>query len=159
MIENYGLFNLHEDNDTLLVLFSDVSINKKENHGEVNVLFHGQDLIGYEIPNFIRFAKIKYSGILFLPSKVLIDVINAILENEKLEPLDYKKSSGYEIKTIDNKKVVYAIEGTFLRDRSISKGKTCTYFDLYIDNENVNDVIYIEEDIRDGTDFFQMEEK
>ena len=159
MIENYGLFNLHEVNNTLLILFSDEKVETVSNKEEVNVLYANGTVIGYEFPNFIRFAKIKYSGIIFLPSSPLVDIVNNILENAGLETIAYKKCSGYVIKRIDDKKYVYALEGTFLRDKSISKGKKCTYFDLYIENENINDYIVIDEDIKEGTDFFQMEEK
>ena len=141
MINSYGLFNHHLDNNTLVILFSDKPITKKTNQGEVELLYSEQEL--------------KYSGILFLPSKPLIDVINIILKNNKLEELEYKKESGYIVK--DQK--VFAKQGTFLRDETISKGRYCSYFDLYIDKENDQELITIDEDIRDNIDFFQMEEK
>lgn len=155
MINSYGLFNHHLDNNTLVILFSDKPITKKINQGEVELLYSEQELVGYSISNFIRYAKIKYSGIIFLPSKPLIDVINIILKNNKLEELEYKKESGYIVK--DQK--VFAKQGTFLRDETISRGRYCSYFDLYIDKENDQELITIDEDIRDNIDFFQMEEK
>ena len=155
MIKEYGLFHHHLDNNTLVILFSDLPINKKELSGEVEVLYHDNKVVGYSISNFLRYAKIKYSGILFLPSNTFIDVINDVLRNNGLETLDYKKESGY---VVLNKKV-YAKEGTFLRDETISKGRYCSYYDLYIENENDKDIIVIDEDIKDNTDFFQMEEK
>ncbi len=155
MINSYGLFNHHLDNNTLVILFSDKPITKKTNQGEVELLYSEQELVGYSISNFIRYAKIKYSGIIFLPSKPLIDVINIILKNNKLEELEYKKESGYIVK--DQK--VFAKQGTFLRDETISRGRYCSYFDLYIDKENDQELITIDEDIRDNIDFFQMEEK
>ena len=59
----------------------------------------------------------------------------------------------------DNKRMVYAKEGTFFRDESISKGRYCTYHDLYIKNENENDLVIIDEEIKEGTDFFFAEVK
>ena len=155
MISGYGLFNHHLEDNTLVVLFNDHTVNKRSTQGEVEVLYHDEEVVGYSISNFIRYAKIKYSGILFLPSKPLIDVINHILENNGLEMLDYKKDSGYIVKD----KKVYALPGTFLRDETVSKGHYCSYYDLYIEKENANELITVEEDIKDGVDFFQMEEK
>ena len=159
MIENYGLFNHHEDNNTALILFSDEVITSKKGDDEVLVLYHDDKIVGYEIKDFIRYAKIKYSGIIFLPSNPLIDVINYVLENHNLEPLSYKKESGYIVLLHENKKMVYAKEGTFLRDETISKGRFCTYYDLYIERENDQELIVIDEDIKEGIDFFISEEK
>ena len=159
MIDNYGLFNYHEENASVLILFSNKKMNNKKEGDEVSLLFCDDELIGYEIHNFIRYAKIKYSGIIFLPSNPLIDVINIVLTNNHLENLSYKKESGYIVKMNDNRRMVYAKEGTFLRDESISKGIYCTYHDLYIKNENENDLVIIDEEIKEGTDFFFAEVK
>ena len=159
MINNYGMFNLHETNNELLLLFSDLSVTNKVKHKEVICLFHNETLVGYSIPNFIRYAKIKYSGIIFLPNKILIDVINSLLINEGLEPLGYKSSSGYLIEERDNHKVVVAQIGVFLRDQTISKGHICTYHDLYIDSENPNDILYLDDEKYFGNDFFKTEAK
>lgn len=159
MIERYGLFNHHEDNNTALILFSDEPVTDKRGDEEIKVLYHQDKVVGYEIYDFIRYAKIKYSGIIFLPSNPLIDVINFVLENHQLEKLGYKKESGYVVLTNDNKKMVFAKEGTFLRDETISKGRFCSYYDLYIERENDQELIVIDEDIKEGIDFFISEEK
>ena len=160
MFDRYGIYNLHEENDALLILFSDEEVTSKKNSKEVEVLYHEDKLVGYLIPNFIRYAKIKYSGIIFLPNNYLIDVINSVLTNNELETINYRKNSGFVVKTNEKgQKMVWAIEGTFLRDHDISKGKYVTYYDLYIKNENENELIEIEEDIQEGKDFFKMEEK
>lgn len=159
MKTNYGLFNEHEDNGNLLILFASEDYDAEENRDEVTIFYKKGQVVGYAISNFIRYAKIKYSGIVFLPSKPLIDVINSVLENNGLDTLEFKKQSGYVVKLDGGIKKVYALEGTFLRDKTISKGRFCTYYDLYITSENENDLIVIDEDIKEGTDFFQMEEK
>lgn len=159
MIDNYGLFNEHEDNDNLLILFKEFHFNRIDSDGEVTIYYLDNEVVGYLISNFIRYAKIKYSGIIFLPSKPLIDVVNAVLKNHHLETLSYKKQSGYVIKSDNGKKKVYALNGTFLRDKSISKGRFCSYDDLYIKVDDGKSLIIIDEDIIEGTDFFQMEEK
>ena len=160
MFSQYGIFNLHEEEDALLILFSEEEITSHKLSKEVEVLYHNETLVGYKIPNFIRYAKIKYSGIIFLPNNYLIDVINSVLTNNELETINYKNNSGFVVKKDENgKNRVWANEGTFLRDHTISKGKYVTYYELYIKNENEDELIEIEEDNLIGKDFFKMEEK
>ena len=40
MIKNYGLYNNHELDNTVLVLFSDKKIDKTTPLGEVDILYH-----------------------------------------------------------------------------------------------------------------------
>lgn len=159
MRKDYGIYNNHELDNTLLILFSDEEVTNSKKKDEIEVLYHDIKIIGYKISNFIRYAKIKYSGIIFLPSNTLVDVINSVLKNHQLETLEYKTSSGYITKRNGNNLGVFALKGTFLRDQSISKGKFVTYFDLYIKNENSDELITIDESIKEGVDFFQMEVK
>ena len=159
MIKEYGIYNHHEYNDTLLILFSDESANKIDDLGEVEVLYLDKKLIGYRIKKFVRYAKIKYSGLIFLPADPLIDVINTILRKYHLETLQYKNHSGYVTKIHDNKIMVYATSGIFLRDQSISHGRFCTYYDLYIKNEKEHDLAVFDENIQENQDFFKMEVK
>lgn len=160
MINNYGIYNHHELDNTLLILFSDEKVlTRKKISDEMEVLIHEDKVVGYRIVNFIRYAKIKYSGIIFLPAKPLIDIINQILNKYNLETIDYKYQSGYITKMNGNKMMVFALEGTFLRNMSISKGEYVTYFDLYIENDSPNSLIVIDENIKENIDFFQMEEK
>lgn len=158
MKNNYCLFNHHEDKDTLLILFSDETVTFKRKSNEVNILYHDSNIVGYEIENFIRYVKIKYSGIIFLPNNLLVDVINSVLNNSQVEPLGYKTESGYIIKRNGARLGVYASEGTFLRDETISKGKFCTYYDLYIENENPNDLVEILDEELENKDFFHHKE-
>ena len=96
MINNYGIYNNHKLDNTLLILFSELKENRsKYLSSEFELLFNDETLIGYRIKNFIRFVKIKYSGIIFLPARPLIDVINSILDKYHQEKLGYKSSSGY----------------------------------------------------------------
>lgn len=160
MITNYGIYNHHELDNTLLILLSEEEVlSFKKISPEMEILYHDSKIVGYRIVNFIRYAKIKYSGIIFLPAKPLIDVVNQVLAKYDLELLDYKRQSGYVTKRNEDKLMVFALEGTFLRDMTISKGKYVTYHELYIENDTPNDLIEIEENIRENIDFFQMEEK
>lgn len=160
MISNYGIYNNHELDNTLLILFSDKKSNKVTTLSEeMDVLYFNDELVGYRIRNFIKYAKIKYSGIIFLPADPLIDVINLILERYKLEELAYKVGSGYITKENEGKIGVYALKGTFLRDQSISLGRFCTYYDLYIDNENEHELVKIDDKVNEFIDFFMAEVK
>ncbi len=157
MIKEYGIYNHHEYNNTLLILFSDAQVTKVDDLGEVEVLYSEEKLAGYRIKNFIRYAKIKYSGLIFLPADPLIDVINVILRKYHLESLGYKKHSGYVTKYHEDKVMVYASSGTFLRDETISHGRFCTYYDLYINHENEHQLAVFDEKTKENEDFFKME--
>lgn len=157
MINNYGIYNNHKLDNTLLILFSELKENRsKALSGEFELLFNDETLIGYRIKNFIRFVKIKYSGIIFLPARPLIDVINSILDKYHQEKLGYKSSSGYITKRNGKDLMVYVNEGTFMIDGSISKGQYCSYYDLDINEDK--SLMVINENIRENVDFFSMEE-
>ncbi len=159
MIKEYGIYNHHEYNDTLLVLFSDEEVTRCEDLGDVELTYSNDRLTGYRIKKFIRYAKIRYSGLIFLPADPLIDVINTILKRYRLETLAYKSHSGYVTKINDGKVMVYATSGAFLRDESVSRGRFCTYYDLYIQNENEHQIAVFNEEIIENQDFFKMEVK
>ena len=158
MIKNYGFFNNHELDNTLLIELSDDEVTSTQSTSKgVEVLYHNDEICGYRIRNFIRFAKIKYSGIIFLPANPLIDVVNSILTDNGLHRLEYKEESGYVTKKDGDKMRVFAKSGTFLRDGTISKGRFCCYHDLYIENEDEYSLVEITENIPENIDFFKME--
>jgi len=158
MKSSYAFFNHHDENNTLYILFSDEKITSYKTSFDVDILYHNDNVVGYRIVNFIRYAKIKYSGIIFYPNKILIDVVNSILINSKVEELEYKKESGYVIKKNGYNLGVYALPGTFLRDETVSNGKYCTYYDLYIENETPNELIDIDDMSLENKDFFWNKE-
>lgn len=158
MINNYGMYYCHEENDTLRLVFSLEIANKKMMFNEVEVLYHNDVIVGYNIPNIMRFVKIKHHGIIFAANNIIIDIINSVLKANNLEPIGYKTDSGYHIKTIGKIKSVYAEKGTYLRDYRISEGQFCTYYDLYIDSENPNQLVDVEDE-QDGIDVFISKEK
>lgn len=159
MINNYGIYNNHELDNTLLVLFSELKPTRSVELGEVDILYHEDERVGYKIKNFIKYAKIKYSGIIYLPANPLIDVINTVLERFDLEKLDYKHGSGYITKKCEDKMMVFCELGTFMRDYQISKGQYCSYYDLYIKDENDKRLFEIDENIKENVDFFLSEVK
>ena len=70
---------------------------------DVEVLYKQKEAIVYMIHNISRYTKIWVDGYIYLPSKVLIDVINSILINAGLEQLAYKEKSGFVIGEITAK--------------------------------------------------------
>ena len=157
MINNYGMYNNHKLDNTLLLIFScEPSTRSVKLSDEMEVLYKDDEVVGYRFKNFIRYVKIKYSGIIFLPANPLIDVINSILKKYSLEPLGYKKSSGYITRRREGKLMVFATEGTYMIDGNISKGQFCTYHDLDISEDK--SLFEIDEDIKENIDFFSMEE-
>ena len=70
---------------------------------DVEVLYKEKEPIVYMIHNISRYTKIKMDGYIYLPTKILIDVVNPILINAGLEPLAYKDESGYKIGKITAK--------------------------------------------------------
>ena len=159
MISNYGIYNNHEVDNTLLILFSDLSVDKSINKDEIEILYHEDKVIGYKIKNFIRYAKIRYSGIIYLPAPPLVDIINLVLNKYHLDNISYKSNSGYFTRLNNGKMMVYCLEGTFLRDHQISKGQYCSYYDLYIKTDNDKELFVIDEKVKENEDFFQMEVK
>jgi len=157
MINNYGMYNNHKLDNTLLLIFSCEKFNRSISLSkEMEILYKDDEVVGYRIKNFIRYAKIKYSGIIFLPANPLIDVINSILRKYNLEPLGYKKSSGYVTRKNEDKLMVFALKGTYMIDGNISKGQFCTYHDLDINDDQ--SLFVIDEEIKENIDFFSMEE-
>ena len=159
MIDNYGIYNNHELDNTLLILFDDEKVTRNESIGEIDILYHVDKIVGYKIKNFLKYAKIKYSGIIYLPARPLIDVINGVLARYKLKTLNYKNGSGYITKRNNGQMMVYCLPGTFMRDYQISKGQFCSYYDLYIKVEDDKRLFVIDEKILEDKDFFLSEVK
>ena len=60
-------------------------------------LYLDDKLIGINIFNISNVLKIKSNGLIVLPLKEMIDVINNILINANVETLEYKKESGFKV--------------------------------------------------------------
>ena len=112
MKNNYSLYYSYPTlGDVLIVIFDNE--NKPTSHerkGNVEVIYNKEDIIGYNIFNIQNIIKIRSQGLIYLPSPTLVEVINSILINAKLEPLAIKQESGYviaevkEIKDLDDNK-------------------------------------------------------
>lgn len=121
MINSYCLYYIPKNtadpvSDMLMVFFGENKlVNKREKHNEIIILKNNDEVLGYVIMNLSSYCKIKINGTIFLPNDQLIDLINDILINNKLDTLSYKENSGYIIgKIIDkkesNKAYVYDVD-------------------------------------------------
>ena len=110
MIANYCLYyipkaNTNEVNDMLMIFFGENKlVNKREIKDDLIMLLNNEEVIGYVIPNFSNYCKIKINGTIYLPNEKLIDLINDILINHKLDTLAYRSNSGLYVGKIVDKK-------------------------------------------------------
>ncbi len=91
-------YNFHTIGDVLMIVIDakvkPTRVEKKEN---VVALYQEDRLIGVNILSFSEIVKMKSTGLILLPPKQLIDVINHILRNAQLETLDAIDESGFKI--------------------------------------------------------------
>lgn len=114
MKKQYSIFYSYKGiGDVLIVIFNNESKpTHYERKGQVEVIYHEQEVIGYNIFDISKIIKIKTSGLIYLPSKELISIINALLRNNGLEELEVQTNSGYiigevvDIKPYQEKKIV-----------------------------------------------------
>ena len=106
MIKDYLLYfsnNVYKDS-LYIHLKRDYQIKDETKFfNDVEVLYKQKEPIVYMIHNISRYTKIWMDGYIYLPSRILIDVINSILINAGLETLAYKKESGFIIGKITAK--------------------------------------------------------
>lgn len=98
-MKDYAIFyNYHTIGDVLLII-SDLETkpNRVVKNGDVTSLYLDDKLIGINIFNISNVLKIKSNGLIVLPLKEMIDVINNILINANVETLEYKKESGFKV--------------------------------------------------------------
>lgn len=82
--------------DVLIIIFDNQKeVTKHIRKGRVEVIYNNDEIIGYNIFDVKEIIKIKNEGKIFLPSPMLISVINTILKNEGLEELEEMKHSGF----------------------------------------------------------------
>lgn len=100
MIKNYLMFfsnNVYKDS-LYIHLKKDYQIKDETKFfNNVEVLYKQKKPIVYMIHNISQYVKIWMDGYIYLPSKIIIDVVNSILLNAGLEPLAYKEKSGFII--------------------------------------------------------------
>lgn len=182
MEKQYSLFYSYRKLDDIFAIvfhgFGKVTSKKRVNN--VEALYSDDSLCGYNIYNIKDIVKIKAKGLIYLPNKELIDLINSILVNSGFETIPYILHSGFLIGKIINSNevdiggyilniqenihlnpnslVVVAIPGTMLPNETLlEEGHICTYKDLSISEEE--NILILEGDYEIGSDFFVMGEK
>lgn len=115
MRKDYSLFYSYKNiGDVLIVIFNNELL--PTNHirkGQVEVIYHDDNIIGYNIFDISKIIKIRSSGLIYLPSKELIHVLNTVLKNSGVEELSIIEESGYvigQIKDIIQFEEKYIIE-------------------------------------------------
>ena len=107
MIKDYLLYfsnNVYKDS-LYIQLKRDYQIKDETRFiQDVEVLYKSKEPIVYIIHHISRYTKIWMDGYIYLPSKILLDVVNSILINSGLEELEYKKESGFIIGKITTKR-------------------------------------------------------
>ena len=98
-MKDYAIFyNYHTIGDVLLIISDlETKTNRVIKNGDVTSLYLDDKLIGINIFNISNVLKIKSNGLIVLPLKEMIDVINNILINANVETLEYKKESGFKV--------------------------------------------------------------
>lgn len=184
-MKDYALYYSYKGiGDVLIVMFDDIPATRSEDKGRVTVIYNEDKIIGYNVFDVKDIVKIKSEGMIYLPSPALVDVINTMLNNAHVEPLDYVTHSGYyTAQVVDankeetklslkdeivlapsadlkvNDKVVVAVKGTHLSSGKIIKDKCahiCTYKELGINIEE-DKILVLDEDVEIGKDFFSSE--
>lgn len=98
-MKDYALFyDYHTIGDVLLIVKDlETKPDKVLKNGDVVSLYKNDELIGINIFDISSVLKIKSKGLIVLPIKEMIDIINNILENAGVETLSYKEESGFKI--------------------------------------------------------------
>ena len=87
--------------DVLIVNFdNDYQADKVVKKGGIDILYYQDEIIEYRINHIQQIMKIKFDGVIYLPNKQFIDIINIILKNNDIEELPYIEQSGYFVSEI-----------------------------------------------------------
>lgn len=105
-MKNYSMYYSYKGiGDVLLIIFdNEKKATRHESIGRVTVIYHDDEIIGYNIFDIKEVVKIRNEGMIYLPTKEFVSIVNSILINAKQAPLDMIKNSGYFIGTIIEKK-------------------------------------------------------
>ena len=163
MIYKYGLINHFEKiNAYLSIILLDGHENISPSQDEDMLVYERDNKIyRIDIFNLKKYVKVKFQGLIYLPSYELIAILNGYLGKYNIM-LSSKDESGFYIDKIDNHYLVKVKKDTLLANGTFVKfDRIATNKDLDI-NENDESIILDDEEINDldvGKDFFQMEEK
>ena len=140
-MNNYAIYYSYKGiGDVIIVTFDNTKkATRSERKGKVEVIYHDDEIIGYNIFDVKDIIKIKSEGMIFLPSPAFIEVVNSILINSGVKPLEINEHSGYytaritDKKEIENDKYLYTLSIGDEELHSIIKDGSL----------NINDVVVI----------------
>lgn len=117
MINNYSLFYSYKTvGDVLDIVISRCDeADSTVKCGNIIAYYKNAVLMGYRLLDFSKIMKIKANGKIYLPSKIVIDIINSMLDRRGFENLSYNSTSGYLIgKVVEVNKInegyIYSID-------------------------------------------------
>lgn len=99
MFYKYSIYYSYKEiGDVLLIAFNQKAMPTSFiQKSDVIVIYHDNEIIGYNIFNISKIVKIKTKGLIYYPSDVFVDIINSILKNHQLDILAHFSHSGYVI--------------------------------------------------------------
>ena len=103
-------YSYKEIGDVLLIIFDNsLKATRSEKKGRVTVIYHDEQIIGYNIFDIKEIIKIKNQGMIYFPNPALVEVVNTLLKNAGVPTLDIYKESGYYIGEVTevNDSIVY----------------------------------------------------
>ena len=97
------LFYNHHLGDVLMIAFNiDQTPTHYQKKGDITLIYHHDELIGVNVFNISSVCKIKSSGQIHLPPKILIEVLNNLLNSSNIV-IDNLDKSLYSIGKVESK--------------------------------------------------------
>ena len=98
-MKNYAMYYSYKGiGDVLIIIFNNsLKMTRSEKINNVVVIYHDEEIIGYNIFDIKEIVKIKNEGMIYFPSETFLEIVNSILINAHQEPLEKKESSGYVV--------------------------------------------------------------
>lgn len=139
-MKNYAIYYSYKGiGDVIIIIFdNDKKPTRSENKGRVTVIYHDEEIIGYNIFNVKEIIKIKSEGMIYLPSNTLIEIINSILANANCPLLALKENSGYFVGQI---KEIIPYKNTKIA--KILLKEDFFYSELKSDDVSINDKVVV----------------
>lgn len=181
IINNYDIFYSYKlIGDVLIVSIFNASNEMVYKKGSLEICYQNDEVSKIRFNNISKVIKIHSNGLIPLPNKLFVDILNDILSKENIEfRLGYKEHSNYiigkvvklNIVDIGDTEISLVTKGANINDLIVvakpnvrlatgvwtSTYHICSYADLHLDDDNK--IFIIDEEFIPGTDFFKTEEK
>lgn len=96
-------YNYPTSGDTLFILIEpEMKTLHTKSVGNVTALYgEGEKFLGYNVFEVSKTLKIQSDGMIFAPSPLFVEAVNAILVGASFSPLPFTKESGYHVYKIE----------------------------------------------------------